>query len=273
MQEREMTRKLCLITGASAGIGTALAREFAAHGWDLALTARRKERLADLAEELKARYGVDSLIIAADLTKKTAPKAIVKAIHDAGRQVDGLVNNAGYGLPGIFTEPSWKDHEQFLQVMLTAPLELCYLTLPGMRERKFGRVINVASLAGHLPGSMGHTLYGADKSFLIKFSESLNLENSALGVHVSALCPGFTYSEFHDINSTRDMVSKMPAYMWQTAEQVAASGYEAVERNVAVRVPGGVNKTIATLVKILPAFMGRALMKSQTKNFRRVDAN
>ncbi|VAV93663.1 Acetoacetyl-CoA reductase of ethylmalonyl-CoA pathway [hydrothermal vent metagenome] len=264
-----MTRKLCLITGASAGIGAALAREFASRGWDLALTARRKDRLEDLAEELKAKFGVDSLIIPADLSKKTAPKAIVKAIQDAGRQVDGLVNNAGYGLPGTFTQPKWKDHEQFLQVMLTAPLELCYLTLPGMRERKFGRIINVASLAGHLPGSMGHTLYGADKSFLVKFSESLNLENTPHGVHVSALCPGFTYSEFHDVNATRSMVAKMPGYMWQTAEEVARSGVQAVEKNAAVLVTGGVNKTIAILAKLLPGWLARNMMRSQSKNFRK----
>jgi len=266
-----MTRKLCLITGASAGIGTALAREFAAHGWDLALTARRKDRLNDLAEELKARCGVDSITISADLTKKTAPKAIMKAISDAGRQVDGLVNNAGYGLPGAYNSPSWKEHEQFLAVMLTAPLELCYLALPGMQERKFGRIINVASLAGLLPGSMGHTLYGADKSFLIKFSESLHLENLSRGVHVSALCPGFTYSEFHDVNDTRPMVSKMPNYMWQTAEDVAQSGYKAVERNQVVFVPGAFNKAISSLVKILPGPVGRAMMKAQSNKFRKQD--
>jgi len=267
--ERKMTRKLCLITGASAGIGAALAREFAAHGWDLALTARRTERLTDLAEELKARYGVDSLIIPADLTKKTAPKAILKAVADAGRQVDGLVNNAGYGLPGSFTQPSWKDHEAFLQVMLTAPLELCYLALPDMRKNGFGRIINVASLAGHLPGSMGHTLYAADKSFLIKFSESLNLENATRGVHVSALCPGFTYSEFHDVNDTRENVSKMPNYMWQTAEAVAKAGYLAVERNAAVRVTGGVNKFLAVLAKLLPGPMALSLMRAQSSKFRK----
>ncbi len=264
-----MARKLCLITGASAGIGMALAREFAAHGWDLALTARRKDRLQDLAEELKARYGVDSLIIGADLSKKSAPKAIIKAIHDAGRQVDGLVNNAGYGLPGTFCEPGWKDHEAFLQVMLNAPLELCHLTVPGMRERKYGRIMNVASLAGHLPGSSGHTLYGADKSFLIKFSESLHGENIAHGIHVSALCPGFTYSEFHDVNDTRPMVSKMPNYIWQTSEDVAKTGFAALEKNAPVFIPGLINKTIASITKLLPAPVARAWMRSQSKKFRR----
>lgn len=267
-----MTRKLCLITGASAGIGAALAREFASHGWDLALTARRKDRLQDLAEELKARFGVESLIIEADLAKKTAPKAIVKAITDAGRQVDGLINNAGYGLPGKFLEPKWKDHEAFLQVMLNAPLELCHLLMPGMVERGFGRVINVASLAGHLPGSSGHTLYAADKSFLIKYSESLNAEYGHMGVHTCALCPGFTYSEFHDVNNTRGLVSKMPNYMWQTAEDVARSGYESVERNVPVRVTGGVNKTIAAIAKLLPDGLARSWVRSQSSKFRRQDS-
>ncbi len=263
-----MTRPLVLITGASAGIGAALAREFAAHGWDLALTARRKDRLDDLAEEMKAKNGVDSLVITADMHKKTAPKAILKAVEDAGRHVDGLINNAGYGVPGTFNTPGWSDHAAFLQIMLIAPCELTYLTLPGMQSRGFGRIINVASLAGHLPGSNGHTLYAADKAFLIKFSQSLNLENIGTGVHVSALCPGFTYSEFHDVNNTRGLVSKLPGWMWLTAEEVAAIGYKAVEKNVAVRVPGMANKTIAALSKILPEPLAMGMMKAQTKNFR-----
>ncbi len=263
-----MTRPLILITGASAGIGAALAREYASHGWDLALTARRKDRLEDLAEEMKAQYGVDSLIITADMHAKTAPKAIVKAVTDAGRHVDGLINNAGYGVPGTFNHPGWKDHAAFLQIMLNAPCELVYLTMPGMVKRGFGRIINVASLAGHLPGSNGHTLYAADKSFLIKFSQSLNLETTGTGVHVSALCPGFTYSEFHDVNNTRGLVSKLPGWMWLTAEEVAAVGYKAAEKNVAVRVPGYANKTIAALGKILPEPMAMGLMRRQTKSFR-----
>lgn len=266
-----MTRPLVLITGASAGIGAALAREFAAHGWDLALTARRKDRLEDLAEEMKAKNGVDSLIITADLHQKGAPKAIVKAVADSGRQIDGLINNAGYGLPGKFNTPAWKDHTAFLQIMLTAPCELVYLTMPGMVKRGFGRIINVASLAGHLPGSLGHTLYGADKAFLIKFSQSLNLEATGTGVHVCALCPGFTYSEFHDVNNTRGLVSKLPNWMWLSAEEVAAIGYRAVEKNAAVRVTGMANKTIAALSKIIPEPLAMALMKRQTKNFRVVN--
>ncbi len=268
-----MTRPLILITGASAGIGAALAREYASHGWDLALTARRKDRLEDLAEEMKAKNGVDSLIITADMHTKTAPKTILKAIKDAGRHVDGLINNAGYGVPGTFNGPAWKDHAAFLQIMLTAPCELVYLTMPGMVERGFGRIINVASLAGHLPGSNGHTLYAADKAFLIKFSQSLNLEAQGTGVHVSALCPGFTYSEFHDVNDTRGLVSKLPNWMWLTAEEVAAVGYAAAEKNVAVRVPGMANKTIAALSKIMPEPLAMGMMKRQTKNFRVTEKN
>ena len=266
-----MTRPLVLITGASAGIGAALAREFAAHGWDLALTARRQDRLADLAEEMKAKNGVDSIVIAADMHQKSAPAAILKAIAEAGRHVDGLINNAGYGLPGTYLHPQWKSHAAFLQIMLMAPCELVYRTLPGMQSRGFGRIINVASLAGHLPGSMGHTLYAADKAFLIKFSQSLNLENTTTGVHVSALCPGFTFSEFHDVNNTRALVSKLPGWMWKTAEDVAAIGYRAVEKNVAVRVPGFANKTIAALAKLMPEPLALALMRAQTRNFRVAD--
>ncbi len=270
-KDKRPTRPLMLVTGASAGIGAALAREYAAHGWDLALTARRQDRLDHLAKELKEKYDADSITIAADMAAKGAPKAILKAIKDAGRFVDGLVNNAGYGLPGTFTYSKWADHAAFIQVMLTAPCELVHLILPGMQERGFGRIINVASLAGHLPGSSGHTLYAADKAFLVKFSQSLNLENQHTGVHVTALCPGFTYSEFHDVNDTRKVVSKLPSWMWKSAEEVAAEGFKAASRNVPVRITGFANKCIAVLARLLPDPIAFALMKSQSKKIRLTD--
>ncbi|MDB5449691.1 MAG: oxidoreductase, short-chain dehydrogenase/reductase family, partial [Phenylobacterium sp.] len=176
-----MDRRLALVTGASAGIGAAFARILARHGYDLALTARRADRLETLAEEIRLRSGVETLTVAADLADPDATDRILEHLAAHGRTVDALVNNAGYGLPGAYADTRWEDQQAFLQVMLHAPCELAHKVLPGMVERRFGRIVNVASLAGLVPGSAGHTLYGATKSFLVKFSQSLHLETEAHG--------------------------------------------------------------------------------------------
>jgi hypothetical protein len=264
-------RRLCLVTGASAGIGAALARVFAERGYDLALTARRVDRLEALKGEIEGRYGNRCLTVPADLAEGGATDAILAALAAEGRVVDALVNNAGYGLPGAFTATSWADQAAFIQVLLTAPTELAHKVAPGMVERRFGRIINVASLAGHLPGSAGHTLYAAVKAYMVKFSQSLHLETKGQGVHVSALCPGFTFSEFHDVNGTRDAVSKMPSWLWQDAATVARLGFEAVERNKPVEVTGLANKGIAVLAKLLPDPVALGIVAGQSSRFRRLD--
>lgn len=267
-----MTR-LVLITGASAGIGEEFARQYAARGWDVAMTARRADRLSALARELEDRHKVAALTIAQDLATDGAVDAILAEIAAAGRHVDGLVNNAGYGLPGTFFNTSWPDQAAFLQVLLTAPLELAHKLLPGMAERGYGRIINVASLAGFTPGANGHTLYGPVKSALIKFSESIQAEAEAAGrnINCTALCPGFTYSEFHDVNGTRPQTEEMPKWLWMQAEPVVEAGIEAVERGRPVVVPGGLNKGLATLTKLMPDPIARGLMRQQSSRFRKTE--
>ncbi len=263
--------RTALVTGASAGIGRAFAELLAARGYGLVLTARRLERLEDLAAMLGQRHGVAVHVIAADLGDPAAPAAIVSDLRARGLHVDVLVNNAGYGLPGRFDRPAWDEHERFLRVMVTAACELTHHLLPGMIERRWGRIINVASLAGHLPAPAGHTLYAATKAFLIRFSEALHAERAAVGVHTTALCPGFTYSEFHDVTGTRAQMSRMPAVLWMDAPAVAAQGYDAVMRGEPVHITGRVNRGIAWLSRILPQGMARALMARTGRGFRRTD--
>lgn len=260
-----------LVTGASAGIGAAFARAYAAQGWDLALTARRADRLEALAGELQAAHGTEAIVIPADLSDRAAPIAILAAVADRGRHVDGLVNNAGYGLGGTFLTTNWADQAMFIQVMVTAVAELAHRTVGGMRDRGFGRIVNVASVAGILPGAKGHTLYAASKAFLIKMSQSMNLECQGTGVHVTALCPGFTLSEFHDVNGTRGQVSKMPGWMWQGAEAVVAEAIRANEANHATVVTGGANRALTGLAKLMPEPMLLGLMRSQSARFRNLD--
>ncbi|WP_266171105.1 SDR family NAD(P)-dependent oxidoreductase [Dyella subtropica] len=267
------SRPLSLITGASAGIGAAFARELAARGHDLVLTARRADRLEALAEELRQKHRNQVTVLPCDLADPAAPQQLCDALAQRGLAVDWLINNAGYGVPGTFEANAWKTHADFIQVLMTAPAELAWRLLPGMRERRYGRIVNIASLAGHVPGSAGHTLYAASKAYLIKFSQSLALENQPLGVHVCALCPGFTWSEFHDVTGTRDLMNKMPGFMWQTAEDVVREGCDAAERGEVVHVTGRVNRFIKSLVKLMPDRLALWLSARESKRYRHATQN
>lgn len=264
-----MDRKLALVTGASAGIGAACARIFASHGYDVALTARRADRLERLGEEISLRFGVETLTVAADLADPAAPGQILDHLAAHGRVVDALVNNAGYGMAGTFADARWEDHRAFIQVMTAAPAELAHRVLPGMLARRFGRIVNVASVMGLVPGAAGSGLYAASKAFLIRFSQSLAQETHQTGVHVSALCPGLTYSEFHDVLGNRAQVSQAaPDWMWLGADEVAAAGYEAVEAGRPLCVPGAPNKVVVALAKLLPEEWTMALMASRGGRLR-----
>lgn len=261
--------KWALITGASAGIGEVFARSFAAKGANLVLVARRKDRLDALAAEIEATNSVTVKIIAADLADPAAPDEIALALARDGIDVDILVNNAGFGLPGYYVDSDWKIHRDFLELMATSYAHLTRMFLPGMLERDYGRIIQVASVAGLVPGSAGHTMYGGVKSFLVSFAQSVAAECDGTGVRVSALCPGFTYSEFHDVNDTRPLVSQLPKYMFMEAAPVVEGAIAAVERGHVVYVPGLWNKFVVWLMKALPRPWAAAAVKRQSARFRR----
>lgn len=258
-----------LVTGASSGIGEAIAREYAGRGKSVILTARREDRLQALARQLRKQVEVE--VIVADLSERDAPAYLFERAQSLGLHVDTLVNNAGYGVPGRFSSSDWKTHADFLQVLVVAVTELTYRFLPPMETARFGRILNVASLAGLVPASAGHTLYGAAKSFVIRFSESLGHEVRSRGIHVTALCPGFTYSEFHDSNGMREKVSRLPKTLWRSATQVAKIGVDAVEAGKARVVTGGANRAIAVVSKLLPDALTGALISSRSRDFRDAD--
>jgi hypothetical protein len=259
-------RPHALVTGASSGIGAAIAREYAARGKPLVLTARRRDRLEALAAELSAQVPV--VVLAADLADPAAPDALFAQVRERGIVVDVLVNNAGYGVPGRLLSSDWRTHDDFLQVMIVAVARLTYLFLPGMEAAGHGRILNVASLAGLVPASAGHTMYGATKAWLIRFSEALSLECAPRGVHVTALCPGFTYSEFHDVNGMRGNVSRLPKWLWQDSATVARIGVDAVEAGRRRVVCGAINRIVVAASKYLPDPLARALVASKAKDFR-----
>lgn len=259
-----------LVTGASAGIGAEFCRQLAAMNYSIVLVSRRQDRLEQLAADLQDSYGVRTLCIPTDLSQPDSCQILFDRLETEQLEIEFLVNNAGYGVAGHFTHSSWETHQDFIQVLVTAVCDLTWRILPGMQQRGKGYIVNVASVAGHTPGSAGSTLYCASKAFLVRFSESIAVENAETGVNISALCPGFTYSEFHDVMETRDIVSKLPPWMWQTAEEVVRFGIHAVSADPVkiVAIPGFVNRLIVMLARVLPQPIGHALMRRQSRHFR-----
>lgn len=264
--------KWALVTGASAGIGAEFCRQLAAAGYNLVLVARREQKLNELAAGLQTRHGIRCLVIGADLARRNAGRDIAGRLGQEGIFVEFLVNNAGYGLPGSFHVPRWQEHQDFIQVMMTAVCELTWHLLPAMRERGRGSIVNVASVAGLVSASAGHTLYGPSKSFLIRFSESLAMENKASGVKVCALCPGFTYSDFHDVNGTREMVNQLPSYLWLDADFVVRETIEAMsaEKVKTVLIPGRNYRVLVFINHYLP-WLAKLFTRRIAKHFRVTD--
>lgn len=254
-----------LVTGASSGIGAAIAREYARRGVPLILTARREARLQALAGELGTLVPVH--VVAADLAQPDAAARLAAAVEALGVPLRILVNNAGYGVPGRYLRNDWRTHADFLQVMVGAVSELTWRLLPALREAGNGRILNVASFAALVPSADGQTLYAPAKAFMVKFTESLALENADAGVHATALCPGFTWSEFHDVTGTRAMMSRLPRWVWLDADAVARAGIDGVERGDVVVVPGAVYRTLRLLTRLLPE---RFLLRRMAKHSARI---
>lgn len=259
-------RRLALITGASSGIGAAFAAAYAARGCDLVLVARRLERLEALAAELEARHGVTAHPLAADLADPNAPRIIGEWLSAGRLAPDILVNNAGFSIAHTFLASPWEAQRDFIQVQVTAAAELCRLLMPAMAARRWGRVINTASIVAFSPGAKGHTLYPAAKSFLVKMSRSLAAETRELGIHVTAVCPGQTESEFADANGTRTLIRRANMFT-QSSEAVVAAAIRANEAGREVIVTGIHNKIAVAAMKLLPEALTAAIIRPQAAKF------
>ena len=230
-------RQCALITGASAGIGAEFARQLAALGMDLVLVARRSARLEQVAQPLRVRHGIQVLCLEADLSERDAPARIFEEVEAAGWQIDWLVNNAGASGPNLLEKPGFAQHADFLELMLTSVAHMCHLFTPLMRARGFGRVINVASVAGRMIRPGDHS-YGPTKAYLIALSEGMNGELKPEGVHVCALCPGFTHTEFHAVAGKQKLKASTPGFIWYDADGVVRDGIEAVQRGKPIAISG-----------------------------------
>ena len=237
--------KSSLITGASSGIGAEFARQLASQGYDLVLVARRKDRLDNLASELHQEHSIQAEVLVADLTNETEIQQLEKHIieHEA---LDLLVNNAGFGMHGKFTDLDISKHLAMIQVHNIACVRLSHVALPGMLARNQGGIINVSSISGLVP--IGNITYGATKAFQVVFSETLQMELSGTGINIQALCPGYTYTEFHnrqDLSSFQR--SQIPKPLWTPVEQVVSESLRGLENGKVIVVPGTLYRLFASL--------------------------
>lgn len=254
-------RRKALITGASAGIGATFARQLAAQGHDLLLVARRGDRLQSLADELAKQHGVQCEVLSVDLASPGAAAAVMAHLQTLNWRIDFLVNNAGLSGHAKFAQAPWSQLGGEMQLMMGTLTELTHCIAPGMIERRWGRIINVSSLAALSPPGES-LLYSAIKSYVLVLSQSLDMEFKPHGVHVTALCPGFTFSEFHDVMGTRDTANHLPRILWQQPQDVVKEAIAAVMAGKPVCVPGLVNKVLAAVMRPTPLWLGYRLGKA-----------
>ncbi|MGI8618056.1 MAG: SDR family NAD(P)-dependent oxidoreductase [Gemmatimonadaceae bacterium] len=255
------TRPTALITGASAGIGAELAKVFAGHDYDVVLVARRRDALEALAGTLEGKHGITATVIVDDLGDPEAPERIFVAVRDARIDVDVLVNNAGFGLGGEFSETPIERETAMVQVNITSLMHLTKLFIAPMLRRRSGFVLNVASTAAFFPGP-GMSVYYATKAFVLSFSQALAEELAKSGVVVSCLCPGPTETEFADVAQ----VSRAKLFDANVADarEVAEFGYRALMAGWRVAIPGARNKLLVQAQRFVPRrLVARAVKKLQ----------
>ena len=242
-----------LITGATAGIGNAYAELLAKQGFDLVLVARDLPRLNQVAKRLSKTYKIKVETLKADLTKPAQLARVEKRISNISKPIEVLVNNAGFGIKESFIDTQIKKEQELLDVLVTAPLRLTHAVLPGMIKRNNGTIVNVSSVASWIAGGT----YSAAKSYLTVFTEYLHTELKGTNVNISALCPGFTRTEFHQRGKMR--MSGLPNFMWLTVDQVVAQSWKYAKAGKVICIPGWQYLILSTVARIAPRPLVRKL--------------
>jgi short-subunit dehydrogenase len=253
---------IALVTGATVGIGAAYAELLAKAGFDLVLVARDLPRLNTVANNLKKSYKIKVETIKADLTKPNQLAKVEKRLANEAKPIEVLINNAGFGIKDSFLDSDLKREQELLDVLVTAPMRLTHAVLPLMVKRNSGVVVNVSSIASWIAGGT----YSSAKSYLTVFSEYLNNELKGTKVKVSALCPGFTRTEFHQRGKMR--MTGLPNFMWLDANKLVAKSWSDAQKNKAVSVPGFQYKTLAIIAQYAPRPLVRKIGISVRKKQR-----
>lgn len=237
-------RLWALVTGATAGIGESFTRLLAANNYNVVLVARDVPRLNERATALQQTYGVETIVLQADLSTDEGCALIERYI--AEHEIDVLINNAGFGINKAFTVSALVDEQNLLDVLVRTPMRLMHVALPKMKARDKGIIINISSVAGFIAGGT----YSASKSYLTVLSESLHTELTGTKIKITALCPGFTRTEFHQRG--RMSMKGLPNFMWLSADKLVADAWNDALKGVAISVPGWQYKLLTFLIQIAP---------------------
>jgi hypothetical protein len=255
--------KTALITGASSGIGYELAKVFAKNNTNLVLVARSEKKLQEIAQELTKTHGISVEVLAKDVSVLASTQEIYSILKQKGIAVDYLVNNAGFGDFGFFTETKWEKELEMINLNMTSLTSLTKLFVSDMVARKQGKILNVASTASFQPGPL-MAVYYATKAYVLSFSEAIANELSGTGVTVTALCPGPTESGFQNAAAMNDSKlvkgKKLP-----TSQDVAEYGYKAMMSGKVVAVHGLMNKVMAQSVRYTPRAVVRSLVRAMSE--------
>ncbi len=241
--------RTALITGSSGGIGYEFAKLHAENGDDLVLVARTGYRLDEIKAELERKHGIQVYTIMKDLSLPGAAVEIYDELAGSGIHINYLINNAGLGDFGFFTDSDWNKQENMISLNIMALVQLTWLFLKNMIKEGSGKILNVSSVAAFQPGPT-MSVYFASKAFVLSFSEALNNEVRDMGITVTALCPGSTESHFHAV--TAGPGKSLKERRMHSARKVAAYGYRSMMKGKAVAVPGLKNRLFAYGVKFLP---------------------
>jgi short-subunit dehydrogenase len=252
--------KTALITGASAGIGYALAKEAAKQGYNLVLVARREDKLRELAAKVSAEYGVHCTVLPHDLSKDDTAELIVAELKEKKIHIDMLINNAGLGVFGMFWETDWQKEQEVLQVNVLAAVKLTRLLLEGMIKKKSGVIMNICSTAAFQPGPL-MPMYYASKAFMLSFSESLATQLEGTGVRLTVVCPGPVHTDFAVLTGGDDVNGKVFIDLGMSPEEVAISAFNGVRKHRVVVIPGLKNIFGTWIPRFLPRDIMRKLMK------------
>ncbi len=250
--------KTALITGASSGLGAEFARQLAARGADLVLVARDRDSLEAVAAELRAEHAVAVEVLAADLVDTAGLDAVASRLADPAHPIEILVNNAGFGLDLDFAANDLADEERHLDLHVRASMRLSHAAMRAMLPRGSGRIVNVASVAGFMPRGT----YGAVKAWVISFSRWANSVYAPRGVTVTAICPGFTHTNFHERMGLAPGREGVPAVMWLDAADVVREGLRDAARGRAVSIPSARYKLLVGLMRVLPAPLAARLART-----------
>jgi len=249
--------RFALITGASSGIGLALAEALARRGQALILVARQRDALDSIACELSQRFGVEVLFRVCDLSEPLQISGLLHELEQSGRQIELLVNNAGVGTSGAFMDHDWSTEQELLELNVLALARLCHGIGALMERSGGGRILNVASMAGLLPGPWMSSYY-ASKAFVLHFSEGLREELKKRGIKVSVLCPGPTRTAFYR-HAGMHLGKVGNGKRIMSPEQVAFLTVKALRRAPAIIIPGWRNRLFAYGVRLLPRWVMRML--------------